>query len=244
MSKLSPEAQAIVNAGREALSPSPASKEQVLSAVQASIANPSAGGSALAQSGGSAGSTKLLLALALVAGIGGGLWLYGGNPGGKQEQAISNEEALVERVTPKLPAAPATMVEAEKADEPPGVEETIADVEPAAEPDPHPEKKRKAKRKTQAASSAASTLLAERKLIGAAQIAIRNQDYSRARSLLRQHKNQFPQGILAPERDAARAIALCLNQDEDAGTAAGRAFLKAHKNSPLAQRVKSVCGLR
>ena len=132
---------------------------------------------------------------------------------------------------------------------PPAVEEPV--IEPEPEPEPAPRARAKRQKTHQAKSTAeapkpVSTLLAERKLIGAAQIAIRKSEYKRARSILSQHKSEFPTGILAPERDAAWAIALCLDDKEDKetkGLAAARSFLGTHKSSPLAQRVKSSCGL-
>jgi outer membrane biosynthesis protein TonB len=231
MTKLTPEAQAILDAGRDALSAPPGTKEEVLASVEASIANPAAG-NALGQAAGGASSGKLLLVLALVAGIGGGLWLFSGD----RDQAATKAKPVAV-AEPEPVADPEPVAEPEPEPEP----------EPVAEPDPEPEpepvaKPKKPKRKIEAPPSA-NTLLAERRLIAAAQVAIRKGDYARARSLLGEHKTQFPRGILAPERDAARAIALCLDDEQDSGADAARAFLRKHKNSPLAKRVKSSCDL-
>ena len=108
---------------------------------------------------------------------------------------------------------------------------------------------RKAKAKAQAARHksktkrvpAENTLLAEQKLMAAAQLAIRNKDYPKAQALLNKHQREFPKGIFSPERLAAQAIAMCLAGEKSRGQKAAAAFLKAHKSSPLAQRVRSSC---
>jgi outer membrane protein assembly factor BamD (BamD/ComL family) len=82
---------------------------------------------------------------------------------------------------------------------------------------------------------------AERKLLAAAQVAIRNKKYPSARAILKQHRSEFPKGILAPERNAALAIALCLDGQDAQGKKAANRFLRRNKTSPLAQRVKAAC---
>ncbi len=90
-------------------------------------------------------------------------------------------------------------------------------------------------------TSVKSTLADEQKLIAAAQVAIRRADYSTALTLLESHSSDFPKGILAPERDAATAIAQCMSGK--GGKAAGRRFLDKHSQSPLAARVRTSCEL-
>ena len=257
MTKLSPQAQAILDAGREALTPNPATQELVLNNLQTSLADPAASGSPLGQAAGSASTTKFLVVLSLVAGIGGGLWFFGGDSGGPEQAAIEVETPVALQTAPAKPAAanpaaanpaaanPAAEVPSAvgEALEPPLVAETIVSPPPSDEPPPRRQTKAKTKARTRAVPAAINTLLAERKLIGAAQVAIRDHEYRRAQAILQKHSKEFPQGILAPERDAALAIALCLDESEDRGPAVARSFLRAHKNSPLAQRVKSSCGL-
>ena len=84
MTELSPEARAILDAGRDALSPSAATKAEVFEAVQA---NAGAGGSAVGASGGGISSMKLLMILLVAAGISTAVWLYLGGSGGDSDKA-------------------------------------------------------------------------------------------------------------------------------------------------------------
>jgi outer membrane biosynthesis protein TonB len=174
--------------------------------------------------------------LVLAVGIGGALWLYRGD-------ASKGSETPVLAQTPEQAPQPQSEPEPEPEPEPqPQSEpEPEPEPEPQPEPEPEPEPERKRKTKPKAPAPAVNTLLAERKLIAAAQIAIRDKKFQSAQTLLKQHKSEFPNGVLTPERNAAAAIALCLRGQQAQGEAAAKRFLRKHKNSPLAQRVKSAC---
>ncbi len=234
MTKLSPEAQALLNRGRDALSPSAASKERVLSAIDASLASGAgvAGVSAF-------GTGKLWLVLTLVAGIGGGFLVFRNRADAPQQpsQPVASAEQAppapaFEPVAPDPEPATAGIAEAS---EPP-----VAAQEPAVVPKPNAVPRR-SKKNTKKPASSSNGLLAESKLIADAQSALRKKDYTQARKLLSQHEKEFPRGTLRPERQAALAMANCL--DGNGGKAIARRFLDAYPNSPLAPRVRTSCDL-
>jgi hypothetical protein len=76
------------------------------------------------------------------------------------------------------------------------------------------------------------------------QLALRDGDPQRTLALAREHELHFPHGILVPERDGARALALCASSASAAATKIGQAFLDTHPGSPLAARVRSACSVR
>lgn len=122
-----------------------------------------------------------------------------------------------------------------------GPKQTVAKIDQRQKSPPNRSAQVNRKTKTTAAPIL-STLADEQKLIAAAQVAIRKADYSKAIGLLKNHESQFPKGILAPERNAASAIAGCLSE-QSGSKAAGRRFLTNHAHSPLASRVRSSCKL-
>ncbi len=227
MTDLTPEARAILDSGRDALAPSAATKAEVLAAVETSVAS-----SAMGTGAGGLGSTKLILMLVLAVGIGGGIWLYSGEDPKQTPIAAQTPEPVA---VPEPVAEPEPVPEAEPEPEP--EPEPVPVPVPVPEPVPEP----KLRRKAQPPAPSAFTLLAERKFIAAANRLIRAKKYKRAQTVLKQHRTEFPKGILAPERNAAFAIALCLGGQQAQGTSAANRFLRKNKNSPLAQRVKSAC---
>jgi hypothetical protein len=87
----------------------------------------------------------------------------------------------------------------------------------------------------------ASTLDGELALVRAAWLALRAGRVAEALVALDDHAHRFPAGVLAPERDAARAVALCRAGRSAEGARAAEAFLAAHPRSPLASRVRASC---
>jgi len=232
MTKLSPEAQAIVDAGREGLTPGAATKEQVLHAVNSSIATSSAGAVPLLA------SSKVLLVATLVAGMGGGLWLFGrGQDPAPHEVAPVAEVVAEEEQAIAVPEE--VVAEEEVGAEEVGAEELGAE-EVGAEEAPRVRPKKTPK---PIKEPVASSLAQERALLQQAQVGLRSRDFAGARAALRSHKDKFPDGLLARERDAAMAMALCLDDSAEGGERAALAFLKAHKKSPLARQVKASCGV-
>lgn len=85
------------------------------------------------------------------------------------------------------------------------------------------------------------TLAEENRLLGRARAALIAESPEQALTLLREHARRFPDGVLAQERQALRAVALCEAGHEGEGTKAARAFLRAHPQAALARRVRSAC---
>jgi len=87
------------------------------------------------------------------------------------------------------------------------------------------------------------TLERELPLLQSAQEALRNGDVDRALALLDLHARRFPEGMLAPERRAVHAMAVCRKSGRAAGQAEANEFLREAPGSPLAARVRAVCAL-
>ncbi|OJY16914.1 MAG: hypothetical protein BGO98_12080 [Myxococcales bacterium 68-20] len=91
------------------------------------------------------------------------------------------------------------------------------------------------------AARGAGTLDVEVALLAETSAAIRAGRPSRALTLADQHAREFPRGVLGPEFDAQRVVALAaLGRREEACALASR-FLSSHPNSPLALQVRSSC---
>lgn len=106
--------------------------------------------------------------------------------------------------------------------------------QPAAVPEPHtpsPDPPR-----VQSASLAEETRLLKR-----AHAARAAGDPRRALAVLDESLRRFPRGMLAEERAALRAMALCDAGDREAGPATA-AFLRRYPGSALASRVRGACG--
>jgi hypothetical protein len=85
-----------------------------------------------------------------------------------------------------------------------------------------------------------SSLGAETALLREAQAALRKRDAGGALAAIERHAASFPRGILAQERDALRAIALCTLHDPRAA-ATRRTFLRDWPASSLSPRVRQAC---
>ncbi len=90
-----------------------------------------------------------------------------------------------------------------------------------------------------------STLAAENRLLALARAALIDEQPEHALRRLAEHAQRFPQGVLAEERLALRAVALCMAGGkagrEAAGKVAAQAFLREHPQAALAERVRSAC---
>ena len=87
----------------------------------------------------------------------------------------------------------------------------------------------------------AGTLDAEVLLLAETNAAIQSKHPSHALALIDQHAREFPRGVLGPEFEAQRALALsALGRDGEACVVASR-FLSAYPNSPLAPQVRLSC---
>ncbi len=263
MSSLTPEAQALLDAGRKALSPTSATKAKVLGAVESNIAV-----GAAASGGGGFVLGKLWLSVILAASIGGGAyWALEGRsaPNSKTQSPEFAEATSLPAKSPLLapPDEPGAPMQPTAANTP-AQEANMPAQEASAQPSarlsaeatssvdevreetrastPRRAKPRKRPRSTPAKLPVQS-LAEERELIASAQSAIRDGTYAKARTFLSAHKSKFADGMLAPERQAATAIVHCLEPTGTNGKAVARRFLASHPNSPLAGRVRSKCDL-
>ncbi len=94
-----------------------------------------------------------------------------------------------------------------------------------------------------ASSTAADPLASENELIARAQRALASGQAGQALAALDEHARRFPSGMLAPEREAARALALCAAGRTSEGRAAAAPFVKDDADSPIAKRIRSACGM-
>jgi hypothetical protein len=84
---------------------------------------------------------------------------------------------------------------------------------------------------------------AEMKLIRAADAALRGGRSSEALSLLAQHSEQHPSGLLVQEREGLSLLARCQSGGRAAVQAAAERYLARAPRSPLAPRLRSACGI-
>lgn len=90
--------------------------------------------------------------------------------------------------------------------------------------------------------AAAPSMLAEEvRLLSSAQRALNEGDPTTALARLAEHGRRFPEGTMAEERDAARALALCRAGRREEAQAAAARFLADRPTSPLAARVRASC---
>ena len=216
MAELNSEAEKLVQAGRAALRPSQADQERVFAALLPRLGGAIGTGAA---AGGAARATLLKVSAALVGLglIGGGLFL-----------AQRSEPPPVNAVVP-APANPAPAV-APPVDPMP---ENVAPVAPPAEPN--------AKR-SPAPSRSADNLAREVAILSRASSELRAGRPAAALTALEEHQREFPGGMLAQERTAARIQALCaLGRTKQAETELAR-LSRTAPDSPHVARARKACG--
>ena len=86
-------------------------------------------------------------------------------------------------------------------------------------------------------------LEAEMQLIRAADAALRGGRTSEALSLLAQHAERHPQGLLASEREGLNLLARCQSGGGSSVKAAAERYVARAPRSPLAPRLRSACGI-
>jgi hypothetical protein len=243
VTELSPEARAIVDAGRDGDSAGDLERARVRRALFAKIA--AGGGAALASSSvaasqGTAASgpvaaaatsslplAKLLVPLAiLAAGSVGGTIAWHARGATPTATAVAHvAPAAAPAPAPTVAPLPPVVVVPPLVTERPAPHHAVA--RPAAPPHDVP---------------VTTTRLAEETaLLGSANAALRAGDSARALALLDDYDRRYPAGIMREEVLATRIIARCQLDTRDA-TAGADAFLARHPRSPLAPRVRSSCG--
>jgi hypothetical protein len=249
MSELGPEARAILEAGKRGDDPGPEDRARMRRALMASIAAGGAGAAASIAGEGAAraaektieaagtaklagGVWKLLLGLAVVGAVGGGLMLRRSAPAAQEPAAPVPIEAQEE-------ARAAGPVEMPQAAEP--APPVRAEPAPPANPAAAPAAKRAPAAVKAPPLAAEDTLEAETRRLREAHDALNRGNAARALELLDAQSADFAGGQLREERAAARALSLCkLGRTDQASAEAGR-FLRDNPRSPLADRVRAAC---
>lgn len=148
---------------------------------------------------------------------------------------VPEPEPELDPVEPPLaPLEPNAPVESEAGVPQP---ETIESPEPRR---PSKSRPRPKQAEPEPVPSPSSTLAEEQRMVGKAWSALTEGNPEGAMTIVRAHAEQFPSGVLAPERDAVSAIARC-RISPDASTSILAAFRRAHASSPLASRVSKAC---
>jgi hypothetical protein len=239
VSDLSPEARAIIDAGRDGDAAGDLERARVRRALFAKIA--AGGGAALASSSVAAAQgtapvvaaattalplAKILVPLAIIAAgsVGGTIAWHARGPAPTHAQPT----VVLPAPTPRVAAPP-----------------------PALEPVLPVVYERPAPRHTAAVSHpttlvheapvSTNRLAEETALLASANAALRAGNSTRALALLDDYDHRYPAGVLREEVLATRIIARC-ELDAGGATAGADAFLARHPKSPLAPRVRSSCG--
>jgi hypothetical protein len=256
MTDLSPEAQSILEAGRDLDGAGDLEKARVRRALFAKIA---AGGAVLAatstaaaESGAIAsGSTaaaatttatsagtfaavatplaKILIPLAIVT---------GGAAGGFVAWRAQRAMAPAPVVAPSSPISPAVAAPVLVPAAPalaPAVEQPAPASRPAHRPRVVPAAR------AEAAVAPVNHLAEETALLASANAELRRGDARRALALLDDYDHRYPAGVLREEVLATRVIARCQQSPDRAARRAAEAFLARHPASPLASRVRTSC---
>lgn len=90
-------------------------------------------------------------------------------------------------------------------------------------------------------TSTPATLAAEAALLGRARRALADHDPARARSLLQEHADRFPDGELALDRQAAWARMLCAAGEAAAARELAASLGREHRRAPAVLAVRDVC---
>jgi hypothetical protein len=261
--ELTPDAQAILDAGRDLDGAGDLEKARVRRALFAKIV---AGGAVLgaastaAADGGAAATTttgsvaasggatatgtfatlatplaKILIPLAVI--VGGGA---GGLVAWRAQRALGPAPAPAPVTAPSVTPAPAPAAPALAP-----VIEPAPTRAPAARATPaHHAHAAAPARAEPAAAPATNRLAEEMALLAAANAELRRGDARRALSLLDDYDRRYPEGVLREEVLATRVIARCQlgGAPDKAARHGAAAFLARHPASPLAPRVRSSCG--
>jgi hypothetical protein len=268
MTDLTPDAQSILDAGRDLDGAGDLEKARVRRALFAKIAaggavlaatsTAAADGGAVAGSASSAasGATATGVAASGTAGaaVGGAAFaaakiliplavIVGGGAGGFV--AWRAQRAMAPAPTPVLAPAPAPVAPPPPPVFAPVIEPTPAPAPaPAAHPAPAHHAHAAAPAHADAAAASTNRLAEETALLAAANGELRRGDARRALSLLDDYDHRYPSGVLREEVLATRVIARCQLGDapDKAARRGASAFLARHPSSPLAPRVRSSCG--
>jgi hypothetical protein len=221
LTRLTPAAEELVRAGREAFRPSAADRERVFQALLPSVGSGiAAGGTAPSAAAAAASGTGVIVkaTAALVAvGVAGGALILALRGGPAPERPAST--------------APAVSVAVASAPKPP---ETA--------PSPVPQASSAEKRAPVASSRPADNLAEEVAILSRASAELHAGRPAAALQALEEHRRIFPRGILAQERTSARVQALCaLGRMKQAQVELAQ-LVRSSPNSPHVARARKACG--
>jgi hypothetical protein len=225
LTNLTPKAEELVKAGREALRPSEADRKRVFHALLPQLGGglgaggvnaPSTAPAAPAAASGVA--VKVATAIAVIGVAGGGLFL-----------------ALQKEPPSARPLAPAPVASASALK--PRIEQA-----PETPPAALPRAESAEKRAPVPSSRPADSLAEEVAILSEASAALHGGRPAAALKLLDEHRKKFPRGALGQERTSARIQALCaLGRTKEAQADLAR-LARAAPNSPHVARARKACG--
>jgi hypothetical protein len=228
MSALSPRARDLFARARAEGAPSAADRARVLERVSKAIAEPSA--PPPAPPAGLSMTARMLLAIAALGTIAAVSWSGIGE--GARRTTPPIERVMPAAVAIETPVSPtesarveATAIEATPIEAPPTPIADVAPSAPARTRAPRPARP----------IEPASDLAAELALLRTAQRARRAGDLPAALAALDEHATQFPEGVLANERDVTRAAVVCESGDLAHGRALAAPFASSAWAGALAQ---------
>ena len=222
MSALSFKARAVIEQAREEMRPAVGERERLEALLDAQIGAPPASDMKPASSPAiHANAWRWVTSLTVGTALVGGAAFLSLRPNVAQKVATPAVSAAAVRVTPpEAPPTPSPVVEAQ----PPVALEAVPSAKPATEakpPGPVPD-----------------ALAQEVSLLSRATSDLRSGRAGAALKLLDEHQRKFPNGMLAVERQAVRAQALCTLKRVSEGRAA---IAQLAPQSPAAGRAKQLC---
>lgn len=240
MTELSPQARALVEAGRAEVAPA-AAKASVKAAVLAEVGAASGGAAAAA--------TAAKSGLVMKAGLGVVVSL-GLVAGAVALREPAPERAEVELAVVEAPPAADAPAAAEAKPNPAEFEvrqvapiqamrQPVQPVEPAKSQ--RPKRVRAVRKPAPAPAAPAPSLADEVRLLKKIQRALRAGQYSAVLELTEAHAQRFPEGALVKERLAARARALCGAGDKAAGLSVRGQLAETSPGPAVLARVDDAC---
>jgi hypothetical protein len=223
LTRLTPEAEELVQAGREAFRPNTADRERVFQALLPSVGSGLAPGgttpsTAPAAASGTGAIVKAMAALVAIGVAGGSLILALGREPAPQGPAA-------------MPPAKSAAVAPAPTDKPP---ETVPSALPQAPP---------AEKHAPAASSRPADSLAEEvAILSRASAELHAGRPAAALHALEEHRRKFPRGVLAQERTSARVQALCALGRMKQAQGELAQLAQSSPNSPHVARARKACG--
>jgi len=217
MSDLSPQAQALIEAGRSE-APSAATKLQIKAKVLAEVggaAAAGAGSASTASAAGAGGAFKLLATGALVLGLSAGALMYTNGSEPEPEANLAPPVASVDPAPVAVEAAPADPAPVEITEPAPKavpavpVPATRVAQRAARTPARRTKTPGAAVEPVKAAPVDATRLAREARLLKQVRRALRDGAFEQVLKLAQTHEAEFPDGALRVERLAAQALAHC-----------------------------------